>query len=101
MEGREMIAVLYQWRIVPGKEAQFAETWTIITAGLKEQGALGSTLFDGTDGTVFAIARWPDLATRQASSAKRADPENYNLMIEAIAEELQEHVLDERLNFWT
>jgi hypothetical protein len=96
-----MIAMLYQWRLVPGKEEQFVEAWTIITAQLKLQGSLGSALFDGADGTVFAIARWPDLETRQASSAKRADPANYGLMIEAIAEELQEHVLDQRLNFWT
>ncbi len=96
-----MIAILYQWRLVPGKETKFAEAWTIITACLKKQGALGSALFDSPDGTVFAFARWPDLETRQASSAQRADPENYYLMIEAIAEELQEHVLDERLNFWT
>ncbi len=95
-----MIAVLYQWRLVPGKEAQFADAWTIITAQLKLQGALGSALFDGPDGTVFAIARWPDIETRQASSANRADPANYQLMIEAIAEEYQEHILHERLNFW-
>ncbi len=96
-----MIAILFQWRLVPGKEQQFVDAWTMITAQLKLQGSLGSALFDGADGSVFAIARWPDLATRQASSAKRADPENYNLMIEAIAEELQKVILDERLNFWT
>ena len=95
-----MIAILYQWRLVPGLEDQFEQAWSAITALLKEQGALGSALFDGPGNTVFAIARWPDLATRQASSARRADPELYALMIEAIAEELQEHVLDERLNFW-
>lgn len=96
-----MIAILYQWRLVPGKETQFATAWTIITAELKKQGSLGSALFDGPDGTVFAIARWPDLETRQASSARKADPDNYALMIEAIAEELQEYILDERLNFWS
>jgi hypothetical protein len=96
-----MIAMLYQWRLVSGKEEQFSKAWAIVTARLKEQGSFGSALFAGPDGTVFAIARWPDLETRQASSAKRADPENYALMIAAIAEELQEHVLDQRLNFWT
>ena len=95
-----MIAVLYQWRLIAGKEAQFADAWSIITGQLKLQGALGSALFDGPDGTVFAIARWPDIETRQASSANRADPANYQLMIEAIAEEYQEHILHERLNFW-
>ena len=95
-----MIAVLYQWRLVAGKEAQFIDAWTIITGQLKLQGAHGSALFDGSDGTVFAIARWPNIETRMASSAKRADPKNYQLMIDAIAEEYQEHILNERLNFW-
>lgn len=96
-----MIAILYQWRLVPGKEQQFVDTWTAVTAHLKEQGSLGSALFDGPDRTVFAIARWPDLETRKASSAQKAHPALYAGMIEAIAEELQEHVLDERLNFWS
>ena len=95
-----MIAILYQWRLVTGKEAQFTDAWTIITEELKLQGALGSALFDGPDDTVFAIARWPDIETRMASSAQRADPENYQLMIDAIAEEYQENILNERLNFW-
>lgn len=96
-----MIAIIYQWRLIKGKEKQFADAWTEITALLKEQGSLGSALFDGPDGTVFAIARWPDLKTRKESSAQRADPILYAQMIEAIAEELQEHVLDQRLNFWS
>ena len=96
-----MIAVLYQWRLVPGKEQQFADAWMAVTAHLKEQGSLGSALFDGPDGTVFAIARWPDLATRHASSAQKAHPSLYATMTGAIAEELQEHILEERLNFWS
>lgn len=95
-----MIAVLYQWRYVASKETQFAEAWTIITDQLKRQGSSGSALFDGPDGTVFAIARWPDIETRKASSAQRADPEHYQLMIDAIAEEYHEHILHERLNLW-
>ena len=96
-----MIAILYQWRLVPGKEAQFTAAWTAITHQLKTQGALGSALFDGADSTVFAIARWPDIDTRKASSARLADPENYALMVDAIADEYQEHILNERLNFWS
>lgn len=96
-----MIAILYQWRLVPGKAEQFANAWTAVTAHLKEQGSLGSALFDGPNGTVFAIARWPDLETRQASSARKANPLLYATMTEAIAEELQEQILEERLNLWS
>ena len=96
-----MIAIIYEWRLVSGKEDQFAQAWTAITSLLKQQGALGSALFDGPNGTVFAIARWPDIETRRASSARRADPILYEQMISAIAEELQEQVIEERLNFWT
>jgi hypothetical protein len=96
-----MIAIIYQWRLHEEKRTQFVEAWTTITELLKKQGALGSALFDAPDGSVFAIARWPDLATRQASSAKRADPALYAKMIDAIAEELQEHILDEHVNLWS
>lgn len=96
-----MIAIVYQWRLVPGKEQQFADAWTVVTAHLKKQGSLGSALFDGPNGSIFAIARWPDLETRLASSAHKADPLLYATMTEAIAEELQEHILEERLNFWS
>jgi hypothetical protein len=96
-----VIAIIYQWRLSPGKELQFSDAWSAITALLKKQGALGSALFDGADGTVFAIARWPDLETREKSSARNADPETYAKMIDAIAEELQENVIHERLNFWS
>ena len=96
-----MIAIVYQWRLKPGLETQFEGAWSAITELLKQQGSLGSALFDGPDNSVFAIARWPDLETRQASSARKADPEHYALMIDAIAEELQEHVITEKLNFWT
>ena len=95
-----MIAIVYRWRIVPELNEQFVTAWTAITDLLKEQGALGSALFDADDGTVVAIARWPDRATRTASSARHADPVLYDRMIEAIAEDLGETILDERLNFW-
>lgn len=96
-----MIAIIYQWRLAQGKEHQFVEAWSAITALLKLQGSLGAALFDGPEQTVFAIARWPDLETRSASSARRADPELYAKMIDAIEEELQEQVVNERLNFWS
>lgn len=96
-----MIAILYQWRLAPGNRQQFADAWTAVTAHLKEQGSLWSAFFGGPNGSVFAIARWPDLETRQASSARKANPLLCATMTEAIAEELQEQILEESLNLWS
>jgi heme-degrading monooxygenase HmoA len=96
-----MIAIIYQWRIKQGLRDQFDTAWSEVTAALKLQGALGSALFEADDGTVFAIARWPDRETRQAAAAKRGAADAFARMIDAIEEELQEHVIEERLNFWT
>ena len=95
-----MIAIYYRWTLVPGREEQFVEAWTAVTEHLKRQGSLGSSLFKSADGSVVAIARWPDLATRQASSARRADPDLYRRMIDAIAVEHEERVLDQQIDMW-
>jgi NADPH:quinone reductase-like Zn-dependent oxidoreductase len=95
-----MIAIYYRWRLVDGKEAQFTQAWQAITALLKDQGSLGSALFTSEDGSAIAIARWPDLQTRQASSARRADPELYAQMIDAIEEEYEERVLHLKIDGW-
>ncbi len=95
-----MIAILYQWRIREGCMAQFRQDWAAITEVLVEQGSHGSALFDAPDGSVVAIARWPDLATRMASSGRTARPVEYARMIAAVETELQELILDETLNKW-
>lgn len=95
-----MIAIYYHWRLADGKEAQFKQAWQAITELLKQQGSLGSSLFSSEDGSTVAIARWPDLETRQASSARRADPELYAKMIDAIAEEYEERVLHLKIDSW-
>ncbi|MCU0729574.1 MAG: antibiotic biosynthesis monooxygenase [Sphingopyxis sp.] len=96
-----MIAIYYRWRLVEGREADFVDAWTQITEHLKRQGSLGSALFKSDDGSVVAIARWPDVETRRASSARLAAPELYSRMTNAIAEEFEERILDERVNLWT
>ena len=95
-----MIAIYYRWRLVDGKEAQFIEAWQAITELLKDQGSLGSALFTSEDGSTVAIARWPDIETRQASSARRANPAVYAQMIDAIAEEYEERVLHLEIDSW-
>lgn len=95
-----MIAILYQWRIREGCMDQFRQDWAAVTEALVQQGSHGSALFEAPDGSVVAIARWPDLATRMASSGRTARPIEYARMIAGIETELQELVLDEALNKW-
>jgi len=93
-----MLVYFFQWRLKPGLETQFEQAWAEVTRELLTQGSHGSALFDAPDGTVCGIARWPDLATRQAASAR--DEDARRRMNEAIEETLQAVPLSERLNLW-
>ena len=45
MELRMTVAIIYRWRLKPGKEKQFREAWRRRTVALREEaGALGSAL---------------------------------------------------------
>lgn len=57
-------AVLYQWRVKPGKVKQFVTAWGDLMDALKvERGALGARLHRSDQGTWMAYAQWPDRAT--------------------------------------
>ena len=67
-----MFAVIYRWKLIPGREAQFEEGWRGGTAAIaKELGGWGSRLHRHDDGTVFAYAQWPDRATWERAMATR------------------------------
>lgn len=56
-------AVLYRWRVKPGKDDDFAAAWARLTEVLRaECSALGSRLHKAEDGTYYAYARWPSKA---------------------------------------
>jgi hypothetical protein len=66
-----MFAVIYRWRLIPGREAQFEEGWRAGTMAIaKVFGGWGSRLHRG-DGAVFAYAQWPDRATWERAMATR------------------------------
>ena len=52
-------AVVYRWRVIPGREAEFVAAWRTLTAALRESGSLGSRLHRAADGTWLAYAQWP------------------------------------------
>lgn len=67
---RSGFAVVYQWRVKPGMDAQFRDAWEQLTAVLLEQrGARGSRLHHADNGTLVAYAQWPDRATWERSCA--------------------------------
>jgi heme-degrading monooxygenase HmoA len=59
-----MFAVIYRWRIIAGKEAEFEAGWRAGTRAIaKEFGGWGSRLHKGEAGVYVAYAQWPDEAT--------------------------------------
>jgi heme-degrading monooxygenase HmoA len=67
-----MFAVIYRWRLVPGREAQFEDGWRAATEAIAaEFGGWGSRLHRGEDGFVVAYAQWPDRATWEAARQSR------------------------------
>jgi quinol monooxygenase YgiN len=89
-------AVIYRWRLHPGKEEQFRRAWKAVTLALrKERGALGSRLHRADDGTWIAYAQWPDRSTWERS--RKMDPVDSSAaenMHEAIAESRPPLLLD-------
>ena len=61
-----MFAVVYAWRVKPGKETQFQEAWHKGTLAItRRYGSHGSRLHRNHDGSFVAYAMWPDRATWQ------------------------------------
>jgi heme-degrading monooxygenase HmoA len=67
-----MFAVIYRWKVIPGREAQFEDGWRAGTDAIaREFGGWGSRLHRGEDGTVVAYAQWPDRATWEHAMQSR------------------------------
>lgn len=67
-----MFAVIYRWKLIPGREAQFEEGWKAGTAAIaREFGGWGSRLHRGEDGVTVAYAQWPDRATWEKAMETR------------------------------
>jgi hypothetical protein len=72
-----MFAVVYRWKLIPGREAEFEEGWRAGTEAIaKEFGGWGSRLHRGEDGMVLAYAQWPDRATWEKAMATRMHHSN-------------------------
>jgi len=72
-----MFAVIYRWKILRGREAQFEEGWRAGTAAIaREFGGWGSRLHRGEDGVFVAYAQWPDRATWERAMESRMHHSN-------------------------
>jgi len=59
-----MFAVIYRWRVIPGREAQFEQGWAAGTERIAQEfGGWGSRLHKAGEGVYVAYAQWPDEAT--------------------------------------
>lgn len=86
-----MFTVLYRWRIKPGLENQFIESWSEVTQHyLSCAGSRGSRLHRGSDGLFWAYAQWNSDEERQAAFRDRPEIPAREKMIEAIEERFDE-----------
>ena len=84
-----MIVTVFRWRLKPGALDQFSRSWEQVTRHYLERGSLGSAIFQDGGGVVWAIARWPDEATRDAAFADPAPDALRAGMIEGVEERLE------------
>jgi heme-degrading monooxygenase HmoA len=90
-----VFTVLYRWKIKPGLETQFTESWSEATRHyLNCAGSRGSRLHRGNDGLFWAYAQWNSDEERQAAFRERPSMPAREKMIEAIAERFDEIVLE-------
>ena len=88
-----MFAVIYQWRVHPGREEQFVEGWNRLTRAIQRScGSYGSRLHRAANGSWVAYARWPDEQTR--TDCQPDESEGARLMGEAVAESLPEITME-------
>ena len=86
-------AVIYRWKLKPGREEAFRQAWEATTLDLKERrSGLGSRLHQAADGTWVAYAQWPSRETwARSRDLGSVDPEASAAMAAAI-EESFDHV---------
>jgi hypothetical protein len=67
-----MFAVIYRWKLLPGREAEFEQGWRAGTEAIaNELGGWGSRLHRGEGQIAVAYAQWPDRATWEAAMQNR------------------------------
>ena len=95
-----MILSVYRWRLKPERRDEFIAVWSEVTQILRGRGSGGSALFDGPDGIVWAMARWPNADVRAAAFDTPLSDAFGPRMDECIAERLETLELNAIADLW-
>lgn len=78
-----MFAVLYTFKIKEGREVEFIQSWTSLTALIyQNEGSYGSKLHRDSNGDFVAYALWPDKETwKNAGSKLPNEADEFRLMM--------------------
>ena len=90
-------AVLYRWRLKPGREQDFRKAWSEATKQIhKTCASHGACLHDAEDGTVWSYARWPSEDARQSCMNSHDWSQNdvFQTMRDCVEERFPETVLN-------
>ena len=98
-----MFAVIYRWRVIPGREEQFIAGWYRCSSLIRKRfGSYGSRLHRADDGLFVSYGRWPNAESREPYRAQLDfDPPSFDMMRGAIAHELPEtrmYIIGDLLN---
>jgi heme-degrading monooxygenase HmoA len=87
-----VFAVIYRWRVSPGREEDFIRGWRLVSEAVKEEfGSLGSRLHVSDDGLYISYGRWRAPEDRiPYRNHLDFHAEGWRLMQGAILEELPE-----------
>jgi heme-degrading monooxygenase HmoA len=86
-----MFALIYRWRVLPGRDEAFIRAWARLTEIIYERdGSLGSRLHRSDDGTYIAYAQWPSREVWEASS--HIEPTEEALRLRRIIQESAERL---------
>jgi hypothetical protein len=95
-----MFIALYRWKIKPGKEQQFIEAWSEVTAYYREKwDSLGSRLHRGDDGIFYAYAQWKSVEQRRQAFAGKINLKAGEKMRDAVNRSFPEVILENLSDF--
>jgi hypothetical protein len=89
-----MFAVIYRWRVAPGKELEFQEAWERLTREfVSHSSSWGSRLHRSSDGVWVAYAQWPSRVGWESAAVTSDDGRAALTMLRQAVEERFEPIL--------